>query len=183
MDADFSVELGPDDPVLDFPWHDPEGHLRCYDLKLNPELVVELPETRGYPELVDALRTLNAPASPLQTAKCDTWITGEISEEERIFGGQIKCASYIDLIFTQPGDRVSFPRHQTLARAVVAGLQQAGEMAAAVELLVRRCYFGEEEGFCITAYVSGFGGDPDRAHLSWGTALKLLAESMSPVAP
>ncbi len=27
MDADFSIELGREDPVLDFPWSDPSGKL------------------------------------------------------------------------------------------------------------------------------------------------------------
>jgi hypothetical protein len=27
MDADFSIELGREDPVLDFPWKDPAGTL------------------------------------------------------------------------------------------------------------------------------------------------------------
>ena len=33
MDADFSIELGREDPVLDFPWKDPAGKLAYVDLK------------------------------------------------------------------------------------------------------------------------------------------------------
>jgi hypothetical protein len=33
MDADFSIELGPEDPVLDFPWKDSSGKFAYFDLK------------------------------------------------------------------------------------------------------------------------------------------------------
>src|SRR5260221_5422223 len=56
MDADFSIELGRDDPVLDFPWKDPAGKLAYVDLKRHPELMVEIEEAEKFPELGEFLR-------------------------------------------------------------------------------------------------------------------------------
>ena len=39
MDPDFSIELGREDAVLDFPWTDPAGKVAYVDLKRRPELM------------------------------------------------------------------------------------------------------------------------------------------------
>ena len=85
MDADFSVELGRDDPVLDFPWTDPDGRLLYFDLKQHPELIAKLEEVENFPELGEFIRTVNSTRSALQSAKCDVWATTELNAEEGIF--------------------------------------------------------------------------------------------------
>ena len=49
MDADFSIELGREDPVLDFPWKDPTGKLAYVDLKRHPELMAQIEEAQSFP--------------------------------------------------------------------------------------------------------------------------------------
>jgi len=61
MDADFSIELSQEDPVLDFPWKDPAGKLAYVDLKRHPELLPKIEEAVKFPELGEFLRTLNSP--------------------------------------------------------------------------------------------------------------------------
>lgn len=77
MDADFSVELGPDDPVLDFPWKDDSGRLAYFDLKRQPELIAQVEEAKTFPELGEFLRRVNGARSMLESAKCDAWGTTE----------------------------------------------------------------------------------------------------------
>ena len=50
MDADFSIELGREDPVLDFPWKDPSGELAYVDLKRRPELMASIEEAERFLE-------------------------------------------------------------------------------------------------------------------------------------
>jgi hypothetical protein len=99
MDADYSIELGHDDPLLDFPWADPDGKLAYYDLKRHPDLLAHIKETLSYPELAEFLRVANSSASMFESAKCDAWKTEDLGTEEEIFGVTSKCASYVDLIF------------------------------------------------------------------------------------
>ena len=48
MDADFSIELSREDPVLDFPWKDPHGKVAYFDLKRHPELLASIAEAADF---------------------------------------------------------------------------------------------------------------------------------------
>src|SRR5437867_2638295 len=166
MQADFSLELGREDPALELPWHSGDDVNRYYDLRRHPELVLQVPEATRLTELSAFLTRVNAAAFPMQSAKCDAWFSTEISTDEEVFGASGKFVSYVDLIFAAAEHRPSFEAHEELARGLCMLLQRAPEMAASVELVIRRCYFHPDSnpdesmnGFCITAYVSGFGED------------------------
>jgi hypothetical protein len=182
MDADFSIELGREDPVLDFPWKDPEGKLAYVDLKRHPELMALIEEAKQFPELGEFLRTLNSPRSLVETAKCDAWATSELSPEEEIYNASHKFASYVDVVLSNADARLSLPTHEQFARKLVALLQRAPETPSAAEACVRRCYFAEEggvrEGYYCTLYVSGYGNDGVGARRSWGVALKLVGNAV-----
>jgi hypothetical protein len=182
MDADFSVELGRDDPVLDFPWTDPAGRLAYLDLKRKPELIAQIEEAEKFPELGEFLRTVNSARSEVQSAKCDAWTTTELSAEEDVFGASHKIASYVDLVFSNIDVRLSFASHENFARRLSELLRRAPEMPAAIEICVRRCFFenagGTREGFYLTVYISGYGNDDDSARRNWGVALKLAANAI-----
>ena len=182
MDADFSIELGRDDPVLDFPWTDPEGKYTYHDLKRHPELLVRMEEAIKFPELADFLRAVNSAISMIESAKCDAWATNELEPEEEIFGASCKCASYVDLVVTDIDRRQSFAFHELFAKRLTELLRKTPETPSAVETCVRRCYFSLEgktqEGFYLTVYVSGYGDDEARARQNWGIALKLTANAV-----
>jgi len=185
MQADSSVELGREDPALEIPWKSDDGSHRYYDLKHNPELVLQIPEATNNAELSAFLSRMNAAGFPMQSAKCDAWFTDEISAEEEIFGEPGKFVSYVDLVFADDQRRLLLEDHEELARGLCALLQRAPEMAASVELVIRRCYFHPEgkpddsiDGFCITAYVSGFGEDEGEARKRWAIALALLQNAL-----
>ena len=184
MDADFSIELGHDNPVLDFPWIDPAGELVYVDLKRHPELLPSIPEAQSSIELAEFLRLLNSPRSLVETAKCDAWSTMELTAEEEIHNRSHKFASYVDVVFSGDDSRQSLPAHEQFARKLVALLQRAPETPSSAEVCVRRCYFatneeGEtQEGCFCTLYVSGYGTDEASARLNWGVALKLLGNAI-----
>lgn len=144
MHADFSVELGRDDPALELPWSSTDPHVRYYDLKNHPELVQQIPEVLAHPELGSFLARINAAGFPLATAKCDAWSSREVAPEEEIFGDR-KFVSYIDLVFVNEADRCSFGQHEAFAKELCRLLGHAPEIAATVELVIRHCYYHQEK--------------------------------------
>ncbi len=182
MDADFSIELGREDPALDFPWKDPAGKLAYVDLKRRPELMASIEEAKQFPELGEFLRTLNSPRSLVETAKCDAWAATELSPEEEIYHASHKVASYVDVVFSNIDARLSLSTHEQFVRKLVALLERAPETPSAAEVCVRRCYFAEEggvrEGFYCTLYVNGYGNDEASARLIWEVALTLVGNAI-----
>ena len=182
MDADFSVELGHDDPVLDFPWEDPTGRLAYFDLKRQPELISHIEEAKQFPELAEFLRTVNSARSLVESAKCDAWSTTDLSAEEDIFDASHKFAAYVDLVLSSNEDRSSLPRHEEFGKRLVALLKRVPEMPASVEVCLRRCFFEEasqaREGFYFTIYISGYGQDLAAAQKSWAIGTKLVGSAI-----
>jgi hypothetical protein len=140
MHADFSVELGRDDAALELPWSSTDPAVRYHDLKTHPELLQQIPEAMAYPELGAFLARINAAGFPLATAKCDAWQSREVTPEEEIFGDR-KFVSYIDLVFEGAAERCSFEKHEAFAKDLCRLLSQAPEIPAAVEVVIRRCYY------------------------------------------
>jgi len=159
MQADFAVELGPDAPALEIPWRSNDPQVRYYDLKSHPELVQQLPEAQAYPELASFLSRVNAGGFSLTTAKCDAWSTSEVTPEEESFG-DCKFVSYIDLVFVDQEDRCSFEKHEVFVRELCRLLSHAPEIPAAVELVIRHCYYHQEE------FVSEISNEPDGSQSS-----------------
>jgi hypothetical protein len=192
MDADFSIELGREDPVLDLPWQDPAGKLAYVDLKRHPELIARIEEAEKFPELGEFLRVMNSARSMVETAKCDAWATTELSPEEEVYDASHKFVSYVDVVFSnidvrqsslrESSLRESLPAHKQFARKLVELLRRVPETPAAAEVCVRRCYFGEDdgirEGFYCTLYVSGYGNDSASARRNWAVALKLMGNAI-----
>jgi hypothetical protein len=183
MDADFVVELGRDDPVLDFPWTDPSGKLAYFDLKRQPELLAKIEEAQKFPELGGFLRAVNSASSVVESAKCDVWTTTELTAEEDIYNAAHKFASYVDLVFSDIARRSAFPTHEDFAKRLTELLRRAPEMSASAEICIRRCFFGNDgeacEGFYFTLYINGYGSDEVNAFRSWEMALKLAANAIA----
>ncbi|HEV8493483.1 MAG TPA: hypothetical protein VGR76_14505, partial [Candidatus Angelobacter sp.] len=143
MHADFSVELGRDDAALELPWSSADPTVRFCDLKKYPELLQQVPEAMAYPELGAFLARINAAGFPLATAKCDAWQSREVAKEEEIYGDR-KFVSYVDLIFEDEAARCSFEKHEAFAKTLCRLLSQTPEIPAAVEVVIRRCYYHGE---------------------------------------
>jgi hypothetical protein len=183
MDADYSIELGPDDPVLDFPWTDPTGKLAYFDLKRHPELLAKVEEAQKYPELAAFLRMANSAHSAFESAKCDAWVTAELNAEEGIFEASHKFGSYVDLVVSDIERRVSFPFHEKFVKSLTELLRRAPEIGASVELCVRRCFFGDtretREGFYFTVYVNGYGNDESSARRTWAIGTRSVENAIA----
>jgi hypothetical protein len=181
VEADFAVELGADDETLEFPWASEDGP-RYYDLKRHQELLAQVEEAQRMPELREFLAAINAPSSILETAKCDSWPSDEISAEEEIFGAACKFGSYVDLLFSAEELRFSFAAHEQLVQRLTHLLKRVPEIPAASEFLIRRCYFHQgtetREGFYITFYLFGYADDQERAQHQWAIGLKLVENAI-----
>jgi len=182
MDADFSIELGREDPVLDFPWTDPASKLAYVDVKRCPELMASIEEAEEFPELGEFLRVMNSARSMVETAKCDAWATTELSVEEDVYDASHKFASYVDVVFSEIDMRQSFALHEQFARKLVELLRRVPDTPSAAEVCVRRCYFGEDsgvrDGFYCTLNVSGYGNNDANARQNWGVGLKLIRNAI-----
>ena len=192
MDADFSIELGSDDPVLDFPWKDDAGKLSYVDIKRRPELIDQIAEAQKFHELKSFLCLVNSSRTTLETAKCDVWTTKELSAEEEIYGASCKFESYVDILFSNAAEtlptpsgseqRLSFSNHEQFARKLVELLRRAPDISSAAEACVRRCLFengnGVQEGFYFTVYVRGYGCDEAAAQASWEVGLRLVGNAV-----
>ncbi|HEV8523768.1 MAG TPA: hypothetical protein VGQ71_04660 [Terriglobales bacterium] len=189
MQADFAVELGADDPHLEVPWVSPDGRSRYYDLKQRPELLLQIAEASRNREMGEFLTAINSPGCMLESAKCDTWLSNELNEEELIFGASWKFGSYVDLIFADCRPRLVFTAHENFAGRICGLLKRAPEISAAAEFIIRRCYYqaevmsttsaaGPQEGFYFTLYLSGYGDDEDEARQRWGIGLKLAENAL-----
>ncbi|HET6936463.1 MAG TPA: hypothetical protein VFI72_16595 [Candidatus Angelobacter sp.] len=195
MLVDYSVELGRDDPIMEFPWSSSDGQLLYYDLKSDPSLIASIPEAKPFPDFQAFLLRVNATAQ-LLTSKCDVWSTQELKPEEELFGAQWKFGCYVDLLFSPelicsegvllPSDaeRMRLAAHQQFAEAVCALLARVPEMPASIELVIRPCLFHGaapehgSHGFGITTYLFGFGQTQEAACRQWLIALKLLQNAI-----
>ena len=157
MDADWSVELGSDDPVLEFPWTTHDGVLAYIDLKNHPDRLDDITEVNGLPELADFLRVANEPASSLLTAKCDAWTDHDLGEAEQIYGAKLKFCSYVDLLFAEEDARSSFVKHEVFVKNVARALNAfasetaSDDLPVAAEFIVRRCWYrtgGRRKNWC-----------------------------------
>lgn len=186
MHAESSVECGADDPVLVVPWsgfseRQPATQIHFIDLRENPYDLDRIAEAEQHPPLLQALRALNAPRSPVFTAKCDAWpMTSEdilatryqldVAESETPFG----FASYIDLLFQERTLFVSLHHQQQRLDRLTRLLDPLDHPYALAELTLRPALVdlaGPQEGFAITLYVKALGTDPPHAYEHWGRAL------------
>jgi hypothetical protein len=180
LQADFSVEMGSDDPVLEVPWAFENANLHYVNLRLEPERLGEIVEVLDCPELAEFLRHLNAGDSVFETVKCDRWYSTDIEHAEEIFGGSHKHGSYCDIVFRDPVARQSFLQNEALVRRLVELLEKAPEFPGAAEFVIRRCVFhdDESEGCAVTCFVTGYATDEERARRQWSIALKLVENAL-----
>ena len=182
MDADWSIELGADDPTLAVPWESPDGVLRYHDLRQSPDLLLYIDEASQFSELGEFLVSVNSKNSRLQSAKCDAWSSSELSEAEEIYGAPLKFCSYVDLFFAEPSRRSDRLQHEEFAKRLTALLQRAPQISAAAEFIVRRAHFAGsdvvQEGYYFTFELAAYGDDEDDARKRWMIALRLIANAI-----
>jgi hypothetical protein len=179
MEADWSVALGADDPMIVVPWSAPGDDAsgsRFIDLRLGGgQLIEEVVEARSLPALRYALLELNSTTSPFWTVKCDAWSSQEpldayemdAEPEEAAFG----AGSYVDLLARDSAP--NFDRLERWVRVVAETLRGVPARAARVEIVLRRGRVNDEPGYGVTWFVEGCGATAERAGQAWSTALYL----------
>jgi hypothetical protein len=186
MLSDWTAECGLDDPVLVVPWSDPDNLSRHFiDLRKNPYDLDWLEEAVQYPPLLHALRALNAPRSPVFTAKCDVW---EIEADEldplRLELDLIPedapsgIASYIDLLWRERSVFVSQHQHEQIIHRIERLAAPLEHHYAMLECILRPALVdlsGPQEGFAISLYIKALGHDQISAEQHWGDALNDIA--------
>lgn len=182
MLAEWIVEPGPNDPVLEIPWRSEDGSVRFLDLKRQPELLLEIPEACTCEELASFLDWANSPDSQVETAKCDVWSTSEMDADDEVFGEAVKFSSYVDLLFASLA-RNSFPECERFVQTLARMLRQAPDLSSAAQFIVRRCLDHRQEGdasecFSITFYLHGYGADLQEAQQRWAIGLTLAQNAM-----
>ena len=190
MFAEYSAECGAEDPVLVVPWSASEAEAaaagaslgpRFVDLREDPYALEEIPEAEQHPALLHALRALNAPRSPVFTAKCDAWVLdadelaavqGTLMTEPAETGAGF--ASYIDLLWRERATFVSFHASEQTLHRLARHAEALDDANAALECVLRPALVdltGPQEGFAVSLYVKALGADAAVAYRNWADAL------------
>jgi hypothetical protein len=187
MLSEWSAECAEDDPVLVVPWSDPadpSGNRRFIDLRENPYDLDHLPEVEQHPPLMHALRALNAPRSPVFTAKCDAWpLDTQELEHLRLeldltvddapagFGG------YIDILWRERSVFTSFHQQEQMLHRLTRHAASVHQPYAMLECIIRPALVdlaGPQEGFAVSLYIKAVGHAPDAAKETWAAALDAI---------
>jgi hypothetical protein len=174
MEVEWSVAAAVDDPVIVVPWSDAAGTCSYIDLRVNPAMIQEIPETVQWPEIRSALLLLHAETSGLRTSKCDAW---ELSDEEKVLDfGRVAfgIGSYIDIMCEQDELFASLERQLGLLKRIVTSAERLGPEEARADLVLRPAWNMQAIGFGTTVYVYGYGDNLDEAREHWATALANL---------
>lgn len=185
MLLDWSAECAADDPVLVVPWSDPGDSARRFiDLRENPYDLDEVTEAVERPALMHALRALNAPRSPVFTAKCDAWPLGteelahvQFSLDHSAAEIPVGFASYIDLLWRERSIFVSVHRQEQLLDRLARLAEPLHHPYALAECVMRPAlvdFDGPQEGFAISLYVKALGHNEQAADENWAAALAAI---------
>ena len=176
MESDWEIELGADAPVIDAAW---SGWV---DLRADPARIAELPEAANFPALAAALLALNAPASPLWTAKCDLWPVDDPAslDPDELGATPEECAAalacYIDCLPLATSLFPTLAAGEAWIRAAVAGLRRIASPNSRADLILRRAVSATQDGFGVTAYLTACGATEADARQALGRALDAFAQ-------
>ncbi len=185
MLSEWSVECSADDPVLVVPWSDPSDPTRHFiDLREDPYELDHLTEAEQHPPLMHALRALNAPRSPVFTAKCDAWPL----DEDELENLQVDLdampedttagfGSYIDILWRERSLFVSFHQQEQMLHRLTRRAAPLDHPNAMLDCILRPALVdltGPQEGFALSLYVKALGHDPESAEENWAAALEAV---------
>ena len=181
MEADWSVEIGSDSPVIDGAW---EGFV---NLRGSPDAIESVIEAAEHPELRKALLALNSEVSSAFTAKCDVWslTEKEIDPDEfeaRQEDARMGFASYIDYLERASAEFFSFEFHEQQAREIVAELVRIDLRQGRADIVVRSAVMNETGGYGLTLYAAGCGCNKASALAAWQMVLQALVAATIGVA-
>ena len=173
MEADWSVEIGTDFPMIVVPW---EGFV---DLRRDPLLASALSETANLPSLAQSLIKLNLETSPVFSSKCDFWLLSADEIDPLEFGAEKEdaeqgIACYIDIIARSVPLFTSFPAHETWVRSATNKMRGIRMPQAHIDLVIRPSIVDERDGYALTLYVASCGATGDAAPAIFRAALEAV---------
>ncbi len=202
MLLDWSAECSADDPVLVIPWSYPDHpyppdqsrptdptHLthapHFIDLRRHPYDLHQIPEAEAHPPLLQALRALNAPRSPVFTAKCDAWPLTPGTHADDLARLQLELdldpeaathgfTSYIDLLWRDRSIFTSFHQHELLLDRLTRRVTPLDHPQTMLDCIIRPAFLdldGPQQGFALSLYIKAAGPDPETAWQTWAAAL------------
>jgi hypothetical protein len=187
MLSEWSVACSADDPVLVVPWSDPSdptGNRNFIDLRENPYDLDHLAEVEQHPPLMHALRALNAPRSPVFTAKCDAWPLDQDELEDLRLNLDVLAeeapdgfASYIDILWRERSIFGSFHQQEQLLHRLTRRAATIDQPYAMLDCVLRPALVdltGPQEGFSLSLYVKALGHDRQTAEENWASALQAV---------
>lgn len=187
MLVEWSAECAADDPVLVVPWEADPGQPGIgpfVDLRENPYDLDHIPEAEQYPPLMQALRALNAPRSPVFTAKCDAWPLDASELQALQFNLDLTpieapngFASYIDLLWRERPLFVSFHQQEQRLTKLARLVEPLDHPYAALDCVLRPALVdltGPQEGFAVSLYIKALGTDAPHAYEHWSRALEAI---------
>jgi hypothetical protein len=176
MEADWEAEIGNGAPVIDACW------LGFVDLSMAPDQAAQLPEARELPALAAALVRLNAPLSPVWTAKCDLWYPEQFDPDELdapAEAGKYAIACYVDLLLRND-EQWATPEHAiATCKALCSFLHMITLRCSRADLVMRRALISPaRQDLGITAYLTACGSTHAEAAPTLASALRIFADAV-----
>jgi hypothetical protein len=178
MEADWSIALAADDPVVTVPWSG--GGREFVDLRQSPQKIDQIEEARKSAPLHLVLLLLNGSGSPFWTAKCDVWARSTEQGDAPLDPYEMKAktgetgfgaGSYIDLLPRHAERLSTFDQNEKWLRAVTEKLRATPADCARTDLVLRPSEVHGVSGFALTWFVEGCGASATDAAKRWGEAL------------
>lgn len=170
MEADWSVDIGPELPRINGEW---EGLIDLRDGRCAVDRVKEAAE---HPAMQDALQALNGAHSLVFTTKCDIWRLEEREIDPYEFGASADTAragfaSYVDVLQLEFARFASFAFHEEWARGLASHLHSIDVPQGRVDVVLRIAVINKQVGYGLTLYSAGCGASDEDAYSSWQAVL------------
>jgi len=178
MEADWEFDIDGDAPIIEARW---PGFV---DLRIEPNRVGELAETRHLPGLADALARLNAVNSPVWTCKTDVFVPVQIDPDEleaRSEEATHFFACYIDLLMPNDQRWNSVSEAERDGKELCARLRDIPLRRCRVDLVIRQAHIEPNSNdLGATAYLTACGQTESDAKSRLTECLSLFAEAIIP---
>ena len=178
MEADWEVEIGRGAPVIDAGWPG------LVDLRVTPDQAAQLPEAREIPALADALVRLNAPLSPVWTAKSDVWHPEEFDPDELDAPGDAgthAIACYVDLLTRNDRQWATPDEVISATKEICARIHSAALHGCRADLVIRRAFISPgRQDLGITAYLTACGSTRIEAASTLALAVRVFVDAVLP---
>jgi hypothetical protein len=177
MEAGWEFEVGGEAPVIEAVW---PGFV---DLRRTPNRASDLAETAHLPALAEALKKLNAAASPVWTSKCDVWqnLEPDAFDPDEL-DAPPGCAvhamgCYIDLL-PRSGQRWPIPdAAATFCKSLCDLLHTVPLQCCRLDFVIRRAFLTPDlMDLGITAYLTSCGESSAVAERTLQAALEALTD-------